>query len=135
MCGNGGNCDPCCGMCGNCGNCDPCCGMCGGACGPCCTTQPAPVVAGPVMTTQYHARGQIWPQQAYNYRCAPGAVPDAGCGQMAVAQAPVIRQEPYVSNVGVNGGYGGYSGAPIRAQQSPCYAGAPCSQQGPYGRY
>lgn len=106
-------CDPnmCCGphCCGPqcCGPmCDPamCCGP--HCCGPCCYVQP--VTTAPVVT-QYATRGQIWPQQACNYRCGPpGAVGSSQC----------------TSSVPVNGGVYGrsldttYSGG--AAQCGPC---------------
>jgi len=108
------DCNACCGpmcdpaMCCGPQCCDPqCCGPC---CGPCCYVQP--VAPAPVVT-QYATRGQIWPQQACNYRCAPP-------GAVGSAQA--------VSSVPVNGGvygrsmdvtYGGAGGGQC----------APCGQQ------
>jgi len=118
----GGNCDPTCGMCG------PCC-----ECGTCCPQQPvhhmAPVTTAPAACgPQYMTRGQIWPQQACNYRNPPpGSVPDAGYGY-GQAPTPVIRQEPYVSNVGVNAGYG-------RSCDTGYCGGAPSGPPARYSRY
>jgi len=98
-------CDPnCCGP--QC--CDPNC------CGPCCYVQP---VAHAPVVTQYATRGQIWPQQACNYRSAP---PGA------------VTSSQTVTSVPVNGGMygrsmdGAYGSAPMYGGGGQC---APCGQQ------
>jgi len=105
-----------------------CCGP--ECCGPCCC--PVHTAAAPVVT-QYATRGQIWPQQAYDYRCGPpGAI-----GASNQCNAPVSN----VSNVPVNGGiYGrsmdaGYSSGPVYGG-GPAFGGGaqcgPCQQQPRY---
>jgi len=80
-----------------------------------------------VMTQQYATRGQIWPQQAYDYRCGPpGAV--CGAGNMGVSSVPV-NGGMYGRSQDVN-----YSSGPVYGGGAQVYGGGaaqcgPCQQQ------